>query len=86
MPKISEFFGITIYLHWDDHGPPHVHAGYAENRASVGIEDGVVLAGELPPRVLGMVAEWVALHRSELREAWDAVGRHETPARIAPLE
>jgi hypothetical protein len=30
LPKISEFFGIAIYLYFDDHPPPHFHAQYAE--------------------------------------------------------
>ena len=49
-------------------------------------KDGAVLAGQLPPRVLGLVAEWVTLRRSELTAAWNAVGRHEAPPAVAPLE
>jgi hypothetical protein len=29
MPLISEFFGIKIYMYWDEHVPPHFHAQYA---------------------------------------------------------
>ncbi|WP_353616310.1 DUF4160 domain-containing protein [Bacillus sp. es.034] len=25
MPKISEFGGISIYLYYNDHDPPHFH-------------------------------------------------------------
>ena len=28
MPRISEFYGIAIYMYYQDHGPPHVHAIY----------------------------------------------------------
>ncbi|MHC4473302.1 MAG: DUF4160 domain-containing protein, partial [Planctomycetota bacterium] len=30
MPRISEFFGIAVYMYFDDHSPPHFHARYAE--------------------------------------------------------
>lgn len=30
MPKISEFFGIYIYMYFEDHAPPHFHALYGE--------------------------------------------------------
>ena len=39
MPKISEFFGIAIYVYWRDHGPPHFHAVYAGDEAAITIED-----------------------------------------------
>ncbi len=28
MPLICEFFGIKIYMYWDEHVPPHFHAEY----------------------------------------------------------
>ncbi len=38
MPRISEFFGIVIYMYWRDHGPPHFHAIYAEEEALISID------------------------------------------------
>ncbi len=29
MPRISAFYGIVVWLYWNDHQPPHFHAGYA---------------------------------------------------------
>lgn len=29
VPQISEFFGISIYMYWNDHQPAHFHAKYA---------------------------------------------------------
>ncbi|HEY3876562.1 MAG TPA: DUF4160 domain-containing protein [Candidatus Kapabacteria bacterium] len=29
MPEISRFFGIVVYMYYDDHAPPHFHAEYA---------------------------------------------------------
>lgn len=37
MPLVCEFFGIKIYMYWDDHTPPHFHAQYGNNTALVSI-------------------------------------------------
>lgn len=85
MPKLSEFFGIAIYMYWGDHGPPHFHARYGGEKASIAIGDLSVLAGGLPPRALGLVVEWAALHRGELEVAWEKASRNETLDSIEPL-
>lgn len=86
MPKLSEFFGIAIYMYWGDHGPPHFHARYGGEKASIAIADLSVLAGSLSPRVLGLVVEWGALHREELEVAWQKASRNEKPDAIEPLK
>ncbi len=57
MPEISRFFGIVIYMYFDDHLPPHFHARYSGFEAVVDIESLTVLAGSLSHRALGMVVE-----------------------------
>jgi hypothetical protein len=52
----------------------------------VAIGDLSVLAGSLPPRALGLVMEWAALHRRELEAAWQKVRRHEALDPIEPLK
>jgi hypothetical protein len=52
------FYGIIIRLYLLDqvhHNLPHIHARYAEFEASIGIDDGEVLAGELPRKQLRLV-------------------------------
>jgi len=72
MPAISRFLGIVITMYAGDHPPPH-------------FEPLAVLAGTLPPRVLGQVFEWAALHQGELLADWDLVTAHQVPAPIPPL-
>jgi hypothetical protein len=51
MPIISMFYGIIIRLYLIDnqhHNTPHIHAKYAEFEASISIDDGEILAGQLP--------------------------------------
>jgi hypothetical protein len=86
VPKLSEFFGIAIYMYWGDHGPPHFHARYGGEKASITIEDTSVLAGSLSPRALGLVVEWATLHRDELEVAWHKAGRNEPLDPIEPLK
>jgi len=38
MPRVSAFFGIVIYMYYNDHMPPHFHAEYAEHEAIYEIE------------------------------------------------
>jgi hypothetical protein len=81
MPRISFFYGISIWMYWNEgvHARPHFHARYAEHAASVDL-DGQVIAGSLPSRALGLVTEWAAVHRDELAANWDRARRE------APLE
>lgn len=85
MPRISEFYGIVIFMYWRDHNPPHFHAQYGEYLAEIAIEDGRLLKGSLPRRALRMVSEWRRLHENELAENWHRVQRPEAPAAIDPL-
>ena len=88
MPKISEFFGISIYMYFDDHPPAHFRARYAEFEAVIRIDDLSVLRGKLSSRALGLVVEWASLHHDELAEIWRQAQAMETlsRSRIAPLE
>jgi hypothetical protein len=85
MPEISRFLGIIISLYFDDHNPPHIHINYNEDEALISINDCLVLRGELPPRVLGLVMEWTLLHRSELLENWNMIQDSGKYFKIEPL-
>src|SRR5215210_3694770 len=37
VPTISGFFGISIAMFFDDHGPPHFHARHAQGSAKIRI-------------------------------------------------
>ena len=86
MPTISRFFGIVIRMYYNDHAPPHFHAEYGEHEAAIEIDTLSVQEGRLPPRVLGMVLEWAAQHRGELRQNWRRAERKMPLTKIAPLE
>ena len=85
MPKVSEFFGISVYVYYREHMPPHFHAIYGEAEAVVAIADLSVLSGRLNPRALGLVIEWATVHQGELREVWAQAVSHEPLSKIEPL-
>ena len=84
MPRISEFYGITILMFFGDHHPPHFHVRYAGHKARIAL-DGSMLAGDLPRRAARLVTEWAELHPDELEECWQRAVNHEPPGTIDPL-
>lgn len=88
MPVISMFYGIIIRMYFLDnqhHSVPHIHARYSGSEASIRIDDGEVLAGELPRKQLRLVQAWIELHRDELMADWDLAVAGENPYKIDPL-
>ena len=69
-----------------EHNPPHFHAVSGEWEAAIRIGDFAVIAGKLPPRVLGQVIEWAALHQGELMQEWDNMRGGRPLNWIAPLQ
>jgi hypothetical protein len=86
MPRISEFFGIIIYMYFNEHSPPHFHAQYSGDEASFTIDTLEILEGSLPRRVNALVLEWAALHRAELRNDWEKARQGMSLDSITPLE
>ena len=86
MPTVCVFFGISIRMYYDDHPPPHFHAYYSEHDAIIDIETLALRRGALPRRAMGMVLEWAAEHRDELRADWFLAEGHRPLQAIAPLE
>jgi hypothetical protein len=62
MPIISRFFGIVIFMNYNDHLPPHFHARYQDQEITVEIDSGVVTE-RMARRELRMVLEWSESHQ-----------------------
>lgn len=73
MPVLAMFYGIIIRMYFlqSEHNPPHIHAIYNDSVAAIDFMTGDVLEGNLPPKVLAMVKEWLAIHKNSLKEIWD---------------
>ena len=85
MPLVSEFFGVKIYMYWDEHVPPHFHAHYAKHKALVSIENASVLKGTLPVKPLKLVLAWCEIHKEELMTNWNSAIGHGKITAIDPL-
>ncbi len=84
MPELSRFYGIVIRLHYEEkeHNPPHVHAKYGKDAASIDIASGEIISGSLPPNARNLVKEWVLLHSQEIMKIWET----QEFKKIKPLE
>ena len=84
MPVLSRFYGIVIrmYFQQSEHNPPHIHAFYGEDVAVVAIQNGELLEGYLPVKVMVMVQEWIENNKTELLHMWET----QEFKTLAPLE
>jgi hypothetical protein len=73
-------------MYYEDHPPPHFHAVYGGQKATIDIETLAFLKGTLPARAKGLVIEWATLHRDELLQAFQQAAAMETPGKIPPLD
>ena len=86
MPEISRFLGIIITMYYNDQPPPHFHVRYNQQKAIIDIETLSILEGNISPRILGLVIEWAAIHKTELMQNWE-LARLQVPLEpITPLE
>ena len=83
MPQISYFLGVIIRMFYKDHNPPHFHTVYGDFEAI--IDKNEIIGGYLPPRVLGLVTEWTAMHQAELIANWERARNQEPLLAIEAL-
>ena len=81
MPEISRFYGIVVYMFFNDHEPPHFKVKYAEFEANIRISNGEILDGDLPVSKLKLVRAWAEIHKEELLFMWNTKEFH----KINPL-
>ena len=87
MPRISEFFGIAIYMYWFDHQKhkaPHFHARFGGEEAVFDLA-GNCLEGDLGVRATRLVVEWCQERQSDLRAAWAAAAAGKEVPWVTPL-
>ena len=72
MPVISRFYGMVIKMFFiaSEHNPPHIHVVYGEFVGVIDIRNAEMLQGDLPPKALKLVQEWVKINKDSLLEMW----------------
>lgn len=78
--------GISIYMYWSDHSPPHFHAVYNEYGGAFDIRIRKLISGKFPKRVQKLIIEWAKSHETELLQNWERAQEEEELAYIEPLE
>lgn len=84
MPTISRFYGIVVFMNYNEHNPPHFHAIYQEQEVSIDIQSGLV-QGKMSKRALRMLFEWTGKHKDELMENWELARNRKKLNKIKPL-
>lgn len=72
-------------MYYREHGVAHFHATYAGDTVVISIDSGEAIAGNVPPRAMRLIDEWLALHRDDLRLNWDRAREGAPLVGIAPL-
>ncbi len=89
MPTISMFYGILTRMFFHDtdkYHLPHIHADYQGEVAVYSIEDGSVLAGNLPPQKHKLVVAWIEIHKEDLMADWELAVNGQNPLPIRGLD
>jgi hypothetical protein len=88
MPTISMSYGIIVRMYFApaEHNPPHFHVYYQEHRATIDINVGTLLSGELPSRQLRLVLAWNEIHRENLLANLELCQNGEHPFKSEPLK
>ncbi len=64
------FYGIVVFMNYNDHDPPHFHARYQDQEVIVEIQSGLV-QGKMSRRPLRMVIESAEQNSQELTRNWE---------------
>jgi hypothetical protein len=84
MPEISRFYGIIIFMNYNDHDPPHFHARYQDQEITIEIGTGMV-QGKMSKRALRMVLEWSEKYQEELLRNWKLARERRPFEKVPPL-
>jgi Domain of unknown function (DUF4160) len=88
MPRLSEFFGLIIYMYWNDiqkHKSPHFHVRY-QGTECVFLLSGELIQGQISRRAERLIQDWCVERKDELQKAWQcAIEGKEIPW-VQPLQ
>lgn len=70
----------------DKHHAPHIHAEYQGQVAVYSIQEGSVLAGELPGNKHKLVVAWIEIHLDDLMADWQLAVNGRKPFPIRGLD
>jgi hypothetical protein len=89
MPIISTFYGIIIFMFYEDnlrHHRPHIHAKYNEYKTGIALDSREIIYGDLPKSKMRLVQAWIEIHQKELMDDWELAASGGRPFKIEPLK
>jgi desulfoferrodoxin (superoxide reductase-like protein) len=89
MAVISMFYGIIIYLYYDDnkrHHLPHIHVKYQDEEVVLSLPEGEILHGKIKANKMKLVQAWIEIHSEELLANWELATTGQTIFKIDPLK
>jgi hypothetical protein len=87
MPRISEFYGIVIFMYWFDtqkHKTPHFHARYRGIEAVFDLS-GNRVEGELSSTANRLIKKWSHQNSHDINQAWKIAKKGKELPWIKPL-
>lgn len=61
-----------LHIHYmDDHGVPHCHAMYGDYAGAFRLDDGELMAGQMPPAQAEKIKRFICDNQAELLEKWN---------------
>lgn len=88
MPSVSEFYGIKIYIYWNDnthHHLPHFHA-YHGDFDGVFKLNGDMIVGNLPPTAKKLIKQWAMANLLQINYAWNMAIKKKNIPKIEGLK
>ncbi len=79
MPTVARLEGVRIDFYFNEHPPPNFHAYFGEFRASIAIDEDVILKGFIPPAKFAMIRHWKNARKDALKRAFDDCVNHIDP-------
>jgi hypothetical protein len=85
MPKVCSFYGIKIYIYWDDHPRPHFHAKYGGQEMVVAVNGLKISEGSLPHQATRLVMKWAKENLAAIKRDCDLAEKQMPVEQIPPL-
>ena len=89
MPIISQFYGITISMYYNEykgkHHKPHIHIKYNNYRIIYDFECNI-LEGKMPKKQKKLIEAWIIIHKMELNKLWNIMQEGKDFFKIDPLK
>jgi hypothetical protein len=77
MPRIARLTTVSIYIHADDHAPPHFHARGPNTDIQISIETLQIMRGHFTRAAFAETTAWAASNQPLLRTKWNEINERD---------